>query len=267
MGLDARLAAVPHRDVAEAIELEVSIELAVQARQNVLVKLRRNSLRIVVGGQKNLRTLGEIGAQQQSVARAQRPADAAKNLYGLVWFEIPNARSDVEHQLAPADATQRGYASGVVGDDGIDSQPGKLPPELRFRLLQRGRRNINRVKQRSALPAQQLLNQDAGLAGGAGAEFDQGQRRSGMLQDIARVRLQDRALGAREIVLRQLGDLLEQRAADVVVKQFRRQPLGRRTQALEYFQGDGVVRQELKLLASCHWPTVCPRSEERRVGK
>src|ERR1039458_8068962 len=106
MGLDARLAAVPHRDVAEAIELEVSIELAIQARQNVLVKRRRNSLRVVVGWQKNLRTLGEIGAQQQSVARAQRPADAAQNPYGLVWFEIPDARSDVEHQLAPADATR-----------------------------------------------------------------------------------------------------------------------------------------------------------------
>src|ERR1022692_4839546 len=258
MGLDPRLLAVPSSDMAEAIELEVSIELAVQARQNVLVKRRRNSLRIVVGGQKNLRTLGEIGAQQQSVAGAQRSSDAPQNPYGLVWFEIPNTRSDVEHQLAPADATQRGYASGVVGDDGIDPQPGKLPAQLRFRFLQRGRRNINRVKQCAALPAQQFLNQNAGLAGGASAEFDQSQRRSRMLQDIARVRLQDRALGAREVVLRQLGDLLEEGRADVVIKQFRRQPLGRCTQTLEYFQGDCVVRQELKLLASCHWPTVCP---------
>src|ERR1017187_3228116 len=218
MGLDARLAAVPHRDVAEAIELEVSIELAIQARQNVLVKRRRNSLRVVVGWHKNLRTLGEIGAQQQRVAGAQRPADAAQNPYGLVLFEIPDARSDVEHQLAPADATQRGYASGVVGDDGIDSQPGKLPSELRFRFLQRGRRNINRVKQGAALPAQQLLNQNAGLAGGAGAEFDQGQRRSRMLQDVAREALKDRPLGAREVVLRQLGDLLEEGRAEVVIK-------------------------------------------------
>src|ERR1017187_131721 len=143
MGLDARLLAVPSSDMPEAIELEVSIELAVQARQNVLVKLRRNSLRVVVGGQKNLRALGEICAQQQSVAGAQRPADAAQNPYGLVWFEIPNTRSDVEHQRGPADATQRGYASGVVGDDGIVPRPGKLPDELPLGFLQLGRPNIN----------------------------------------------------------------------------------------------------------------------------
>src|ERR1017187_7054114 len=218
MGLDARLLAVPSSDMTETIELEVSIELAIQARQNVLVKCRRNFLRIVVGGQKNPGTLGKIGAQQQSVARAQRSPDAPQNPYGLVGLEIPNTRSDVEHQLAPADATQRGYASGVVGDDGIDPQPGKLPSELRFRFLQRGRRNINRVKQGAALPAQQLLNQNAGLAGGAGAEFDQGQRRSRMLQDVAREALKDRPLGAREVVLRQLGDLLEEGRAEVVIK-------------------------------------------------
>ena len=66
-------------DVAEAIEVEVSVQLAIQARQNVLVEGRGDSLRIVVGGQQDLRALGEIGAQQQSVARSQRPADAAQN--------------------------------------------------------------------------------------------------------------------------------------------------------------------------------------------
>src|ERR1035441_3379559 len=84
MGLDARLLAVPSSDMTETIELEVSIELAIQARQNVLVKCRRNFLRIVVGGQKNPGTLGKIGAQQQSVARAQRSPDAPQNPYGLV---------------------------------------------------------------------------------------------------------------------------------------------------------------------------------------
>ena len=141
---------------------------------------------------------------------------------------------------------------------GLTRSPGNCRPRLRYRFLQRGGRNVDGIKQRAALPAQQFLDQKAGLGGGAGAEFDQRQRRSGMVQNVARVALQDRALGAREVVLGQFGNLLEQSRADVVVKQLRRQPLGRRTQALEYFQGDCVVRQELKLLATCHWPTVCP---------
>src|ERR1017187_2358495 len=258
VGLDTRQPAVPHCDVAEAVDREVGIQLAIQAGKNVLVKRRRNSLRIVIRGQKNLGALGEIGAQQQSVARAQRPPNAAQNSYSLVRFEIPNTRSDVEHQLAPVDATQRRHASGVVRDDRIDPQLRKLPAEMRYCFLQSGRRNVNGIKQCAALAPQQFPNQNAGSGGCAGPEFDQSQRRSGVLQDLASVGLKNRPLGAREVVLRQLGDLLEEVRANLVVKQFRGKPLGCRTETLAHFQRNCVIRQELKLLASCHLPTVCP---------
>ena len=64
---------------------------------------------------------------------------------------------------------------------GLTRNAGKLPAELRHRFLQRRRRNVNGIEQRAALPLQQFLNQNAGLGGGAGAQFDQRQRRSGLL--------------------------------------------------------------------------------------
>ena len=105
--LHARAAAVPQRDVTEGIEIEVRLQFAVQPRQNVLVEGRRDSLRVVVRGNENLRTLGEVGAQQQRVARAQRAAYAAQQADGIVGLEVADTGADVEHQLAARYAVQR----------------------------------------------------------------------------------------------------------------------------------------------------------------
>ena len=105
---------------------------------------------------------------------------------------------------------------------GIHAQLRELPSQLRRRFLQGTGRDVDRIKQCARLAAQQFLDQDAGLGRGPGTELDQGQRRSRRLKDLWREVLEDRAFGARQVVLGQLGDLLEQRRTGLVIKQLRR---------------------------------------------
>ena len=76
----SRNAAVPQRNMAEGIQVEIGIQFAVQTGKNILVEGSGDALRVVVGRHQDLGTLGEIGAQQQSIARAQCPADTAQKL-------------------------------------------------------------------------------------------------------------------------------------------------------------------------------------------
>ncbi len=79
--------------------------------------------------------------------------------------------------------------------------------------------------------------QVAGLGGRAGAELDQRPRRAGGGDDLGRALGEDLALGARRVVLGQLGDLLEELRAALVVEVLRRQLLRRGGEA-----GADVVR-------------------------
>jgi hypothetical protein len=64
------MAPVPESDVAKQIKIEISVQLAIQARQKVLSEARRNPLGVIVRREQNLGALCEIGAQQQCIARA-----------------------------------------------------------------------------------------------------------------------------------------------------------------------------------------------------
>ena len=69
------------------------------------------------------------------------------------------------------------------------------------------------------------VQQVAGLGRRAGAELDQGAGLSGRGEDLGRALAEDLPLGPGRVVLRQLGDLLEQLRAALVVEVFRRQLL------------------------------------------
>src|SRR5581483_12496860 len=57
----------------------------------------------------------------------------------------------------------------------------------------------------------------------AGAELDE-RRRAGALADVARVRAQDRRLGARQIIFRRLRDAVEELGPALVVEEARAEP-------------------------------------------
>ena len=75
-------------------------------------------------------------------------------------------------------------------------------------------------------PASRIaLEQVAGLGGRAGAELNQGPRGAGRGDDLGGALGEDRALGPGRVVLGQLGDLLEELRAALVVEVLRRQLL------------------------------------------
>src|SRR5215469_2842034 len=165
----ARTTLVPQREVAEGVEIKVSVELAIQASQNVLVKRSRYTLRIVVGGNQYLWAFGEVRAQQQRITRAERSPNATQHTNGFVQLEVADTRTDIEYEFATGDAAQRLDAAGVVGDDRIHAELWKTLGELSHGFLQCAGRDVDGVKQRPRLAPHQLFDQDACFAGGAGA--------------------------------------------------------------------------------------------------
>ena len=117
---------------------------------------------------------------------------------------------------------QRRHASGVVGDDGIDPQlreiagqsapPLPSTPTAKRRWDRTARGSAAAVVPRSGCRSCWRCRRPSSTSVSDGPAC---------FQDLARVSLKDGALGARQVVLGQLGDLLEQRRADVVVKQLR----------------------------------------------
>ena len=86
------------------------------------------------------------------------------------------------------------------------------------------------------LEAGERAEEDAGLGGGAGAEFGEGEIGREVEEDLVGVDLEQGALGAGEVVLGERGDLLEEAGALLVVEEPRGKRAGRRGEA-----GAGLV--------------------------
>ncbi len=52
----------PFRDMAKRIDVEIGVQLAIEAHKNILVELRGNALCVVVGGHENFRRLDHVRA-------------------------------------------------------------------------------------------------------------------------------------------------------------------------------------------------------------
>ena len=71
MHLDPLLALVVARAVGEAVEIEVALELAIDAAEQVAVEGRRHALGVVVSGFEPLAILDQVDAEEQeAVLRA-----------------------------------------------------------------------------------------------------------------------------------------------------------------------------------------------------
>ncbi len=86
--VDAALAGVVVRDVLERARVELSVEFAVDAREQVLVERRRQPDRVVVRALERRGVLLEVGAEQQPVAGAQRAGERAQQRRGLRRFVV-----------------------------------------------------------------------------------------------------------------------------------------------------------------------------------
>jgi hypothetical protein len=86
------------RFVMEVAEVEIAIQFAIDARQQVEIECRCHAGGIVIGGQQAVHGLYEIGTQQQAVARAHRGAQRAQEFDGGLRFEIADGAAQEEHQ-------------------------------------------------------------------------------------------------------------------------------------------------------------------------
>jgi hypothetical protein len=60
--------------VLEGVDVEVSLELSVEDREDVLVELGSDALRVVVGGLEDGRVLDQVRAEQKAIVRSSRLA-------------------------------------------------------------------------------------------------------------------------------------------------------------------------------------------------
>ncbi len=161
--------------------------------------------------------------------------------------EVADGRAGkVDDAPARAHAVQvrQGERPRIVGAHRDDREAGKIPGERSRGSPQlRGGDVDGEVGHR-----RECLDEDARLAAAAAAVLDQRAPRPEALRHVARVRAHDRDLGARRIVLGQLADRVEQRAARLVVEILGRQRLLRPRQAVQHVveEAAGIRTQIVK---------------------
>src|SRR5690606_6917503 len=232
--LDPRGRLVPQGDVPEAGEAEGGAELAVEAGEDVAVEGGGHPGGVVVGGQEDRRVLAQIGAEEEAIAGREVAAGQREELGGGLRRPVADARADEEQEA-------RAGCGGDARRELLDAAEER--PDLELGAGQRvagggerGGRDVDRqvggarARRRAGAGRDDASEQDAGLAAAAGAELDDRARGTGERGDLVAVRLEDRDLGAREVVLGEPRDLLEQARALVVVEEVRRQPPRRRAQ-------------------------------------
>ena len=199
------------------------------ASSSRLIRTRRLRLNAAVtpraslhGGAQGRRILAQIRADDQSGSGAEVGRDSGEKALRLFGREVADGRSGKKAETIAAARGRQFERSGVVGADRHD-------PDMRVI----GRQNPGGSDQLSATDVDrnegrgrtQRVEQQSDLFRCAGAEFDQHRSGARRFRHLGRVPFQQRDFGARRVILRKFGDLLEQAGARVVVEILRRQGL------------------------------------------
>src|SRR6185312_3036170 len=220
VNLDPRSFHVPFGAVPEEAGVEVCAQLTVDASQDVLVKRCRYPRGIVVGAQQRCLVLDVIHAEQQQVAGAEPAPHFAQDLHRVRWLEIAYAGAYIEHHAAASGSRNLRDALGVVGHARVDLHARNLCFEMFLRRRERAFVNIDGHVIDRALPAHGLLEQQTGFFRGTRAQLNHDERRvPRTFQNFGCVARENSPLGAREVVLRQAGDGLEQVRARLIIKE------------------------------------------------
>jgi hypothetical protein len=237
--LDPAALLVPPRLVAEGLDVEVAVELAVDAGQHVAIEGGGHAGGVVVRGQEHRHRLDQVGGQEQHVARAQAGADVGEELVGGLAIEVADGAAEKEHDRRPlAAAGQRGVEAGqvlVLDHVDLDAVDAVEVAGARGEGL---RRDVDRAVQHR-LAGGHRGDEAPRLLAAAGAELDDDGRRRHADRHRVGVAVEDALLGAGEPVLGQEGDGLEEGAADVVVEPARGQGARGRGQPVPHVAGKG----------------------------
>jgi hypothetical protein len=146
--------------------------------------------------------------------------------------EVPDARAE-EADEPPSLARQVAEVALEVADDPADVRLRVLPREPLHAFRERHLVHVEQHDPAQAPRRAQRVEQEPGLLRRPGAELDE---RVGLRdpRDVGRVRLEDLALAAREVVLGQRRDLAEEPRAPLVVVPLGRDPLRGRGEAVAH---------------------------------
>jgi len=221
--LDAGFGWVPTSLVAEGFRAKVGGEVAVEASEDVEVEGGGGAGGVVVRGEEGgdvfVLAGTEVGAEEEGVAGEELGAEVAEDLAGVRWGEVADAGADVQGQGAGVGEAVEGEGfAGVVGNLDADGDAGDVAEDVVAGCVEGALGDVYRLVDDASLLANGCGEEDAGLGGGACAEFDEGKFTGGVgaaggggfAQDLFGVGGEDTALGAGEVVLGELGDLLEE---------------------------------------------------------
>jgi hypothetical protein len=230
--LDAARAGRPHGPVCEAGEIEVSAELAVHPREEVLVEGRGHAGRVVVCALEHARVLAQVDADEEPAARPDEPRHAGHQRDRFRRLEVPDRRAgEVDGAAARSAARPRQpHRGGEVRAEREHLERGVVDAQRERSLVQVLARDVDRHVRRGPLEA---VEQQPRLRAAAAAVFDEQGACADARCHLARVRTQDRELGARRVVLGEGADLLEQLRALRVVEVLARQRLRPAAEARE----------------------------------
>ena len=88
MHLDAALNSVPSHIVGKAFQPEVTLELAIDAREQIQVERGGHLLPVVVGGKQGSNVPGEVDPHHRCASGTELPAHAPQKGSGLGAIEI-----------------------------------------------------------------------------------------------------------------------------------------------------------------------------------
>src|ERR1700682_3060528 len=92
---------VPTRFMPEAAQIKISAQFPVHPPQQIQIKRRRSSRRIVVCQQLCLNRLLQVGSQQQRIAATENLPHSSQKFVSRVAIEVPNRAAQKQHQQVP----------------------------------------------------------------------------------------------------------------------------------------------------------------------
>ncbi len=101
MHFDARFDRVPNRAVLECAEVEVGVELAIHADEQIAVEGGGHAERVVIRKQQVALRFQQVSAHQQRVVRPERAANRPQKLGGARRIEVADVRPEEQHQRPP----------------------------------------------------------------------------------------------------------------------------------------------------------------------
>jgi len=237
--LDLALSSIEEGDVIEGRRIEVTAELAIDDLENVAIEFRGDARAIVVRCFEHGRLLDEIGAEQEMLARPQSSGDLRQKFVGPFRREVAD-RAAEENDQPPLAVRQRVEVPFVVGDHCVDLEPRIAGQQALCAGTQHGLAHVERVVAWRDAERFCGIEQQSRLARGSAAELDEV---SGANEpdDLGRRAAQQPLLGARQIVLRELADAIEQQRAGLIVEMLRRKPLAPGSQAAPHVVGERGV--------------------------